>query len=134
MRYRRRRDTTSDAPIGLNGKAGKILPGSSRAKTMPQRLEPLAIRSVGQMSVQLALPRNGEPRTDLSMGEHCDRWPPSGDIAREDQDALAVASHQNLARAYEEGFFNDLMTRSRARPSRDNNLRADSDHRKSCAA
>lgn len=116
-------DTTSDAPMGLNEKLRKILLEASRAKTMPQRLQALT-KVRPQMLVQPALPRNGEPRTGLSMGEHCEQMAAEWDIAREDQDALALASHQNLARAYEEGFFNDLMTPYKG-VSKDNNLRAD---------
>jgi acetyl-CoA C-acetyltransferase len=116
-------DTTSDAPIGLNEKLRKILLEASRAKTMPQRLAALAqVRP--QMLLQPALPRNGEPRTGLSMGEHCEQMAMAWDIAREDQDALALASHQNLARAYDEGFFTDLMTPYKG-VAKDNNLRAD---------
>lgn len=116
-------DTTSDAPIGLNEKLRKILLEASRAKTMPQRLTALA-KVRPQMLLQPALPRNGEPRTGLSMGEHCELMAMEWDIAREDQDALALASHQNLARAYEEGFFTDLMTPYKG-VAKDNNLRAD---------
>ncbi|MDT8991813.1 acetyl-CoA C-acetyltransferase [Curvibacter sp. APW13] len=116
-------DTTSDAPMGLNEKLRKILLEASRAKTMPQRLSALA-KVRPNMLVQPALPRNGEPRTGFSMGEHCELMAKEWDISREDQDALALASHQNLARAYEEGFFNDLMTPYKG-VSKDNNLRAD---------
>ncbi len=116
-------DTTSDAPMGLNEKLRKILLEASRAKTMPQRLAALT-KVRPNMLVQPALPRNGEPRTGLSMGEHCEQMAAEWDIAREDQDALALASHQNLARAYEEGFFSDLMTPFKG-AHRDNNLRAD---------
>mgnify|MGYP003826863413 CR=1 FL=1 len=116
-------DTTSDAPIGLNEKLRKILLEASRAKTMPQRLTALA-KVRPQMLLQPALPRNGEPRTGLSMGEHCELMAMEWDIAREDQDALALASHQNLARAYDEGFFTDLMTPYKG-VAKDNNLRAD---------
>ena len=116
-------DTTSDAPIGLNEKLRKILLEASRAKTMPQRLAALSqVRP--QMLLQPALPRNGEPRTGYSMGEHCELMAMEWDIAREDQDALALASHQNLARAYDEGFFTDLMTPYKG-VAKDNNLRAD---------
>ena len=116
-------DTTSDAPIGLNEKLRKILLEASRAKTMPQRLAALAqVRP--QMLLQPALPRNGEPRTGYSMGEHCELMAMEWNIAREDQDALALASHQNLARAYDEGFFTDLMTPYKG-VAKDNNLRAD---------
>jgi len=46
-------------------------------------------------------------------------------IAREDQDALALRSHQNLARAYDAGFFNDLISPYLGL-NHDNNLRRDS--------
>lgn len=116
-------DTTSDAPIGLNEKLRKIMLEASRAKTTGQRLAALSkIRPA--MLVQPALPRNGEPRTGLSMGEHAELMAQTWGIAREDQDALALKSHQNLDKAYEAGFFNDLMTPFKG-VAKDNNLRAD---------
>src|SRR5690606_26765859 len=45
-------------------------------------------------------------------------------IERADQDALALASQQNLARAYDAGFFDDLITPFGGL-ARDNCLRAD---------
>jgi acetyl-CoA C-acetyltransferase len=116
-------DTTSDAPIGLNEKLRKIMLEASRAKTTAQRLTALSkIRPA--MLVQPALPRNGEPRTGLSMGEHAELMAQEWSISREDQDALALKSHMNLAKAYDDGFFNDLMTPFKG-VSRDNNLRGD---------
>ena len=116
-------DTTSDAPIGLNEKLRKIMLEASRAKTTAQRLTALSkIRPT--MLVQPALPRNGEPRTGLSMGEHAEQMAQQWNISREDQDALALKSHMNLAQAYDDGFFNDLMTPFKG-VSRDNNLRGD---------
>lgn len=55
------------------------------------------------------IPKNGEPRTGLSMGEHTELMVKEWKISREDQDKLALASHMNLAKAYDEGFFNDLV-------------------------
>ena len=116
-------DTTSDAPIGINEKMRKILLDVNRAKTTSQRLSLLAkIRP--SMLVKPALPRNGEPRTGYSMGEHCELMAQEWNIAREDEDQLALASHKNLAAAYANGFFADLMTPFKG-VSKDNNLRAD---------
>ncbi|MBK7049560.1 MAG: acetyl-CoA C-acetyltransferase [Rhodoferax sp.] len=116
-------DTTSDAPIGVNEKLRKILLEASRAKTTAQRLTALSkIRPA--MLVQPSLPRNGEPRTGFSMGEHAELMAQEWNISREDQDALALRSHHNLAKAYEAEFFNDLMTPFKG-VSKDNNLRAD---------
>ena len=54
------------------------------------------------------------------MGEHQAITALEWDITRADQDALAYASHQNLARAYDEGFFDDLITPYKGL-NRDNN-------------
>lgn len=116
-------DTTSDAPMGLNEKLRKILLQVNRAKTLGQRLAALH-RFRPKMLVAPALPRNGEPRTGYSMGEHCELMAQTWDIAREAQDELALTSHQNLARASDNGFFTDLMTPFKGL-SRDNNLRPD---------
>lgn len=116
-------DTTSDAPIALNEKMRKILLDLSRAKTGGQRLA-TALRLRPGMLVKPSLPRNGEPRTGLSMGEHAEQMARTWGVTREAQDELALKSHQNLAKAYEQGFFNDLMTTFKG-VTRDNNLRAD---------
>jgi acetyl-CoA C-acetyltransferase len=116
-------DTTSDAPIALNEKLRKILLDLSRAKTPAQRLA-VATRFRPAMLVSPTLPRNGEPRTGLSMGEHAEQMAQEWGITREAQDELALKSHQNLAKAYEQGFFNDLMTPFKG-VTQDNNLRAD---------
>ena len=116
-------DTTSDAPIALNEKLRKILLDLSRAKTGAQRLA-VASRIRPTMLVKPALPRNGEPRTGFSMGEHAEQMAREWGIPREAQDELALKSHQNLAKAFDSGFFTDLMTPFKG-VTKDNNLRAD---------
>ena len=69
-------------------------------------------------------PRNAEPRTGLSMGEHAAITARQCRIGRTEQDELALASHRNLAAAYERGFFDDLITPYLGL-SRDENLRAE---------
>ncbi|WP_374318536.1 acetyl-CoA C-acetyltransferase [Aquabacterium sp.] len=116
-------DTTSDAPIGINEKMRQILLEVNRAKTTSQRLALLSkIRP--SMLVKPVIPRNGEPRTGYSMGEHAELMAREWGISREDQDQLAYASHKNLSRAYDDGFFADLMTPFKG-VSKDNNLRAE---------
>ncbi|OOS07176.1 3-ketoacyl-CoA thiolase [Moraxella cuniculi DSM 21768] len=114
-------DTTSDAPIALGDGLRKPLLRLSNAKTAKQRLA--ALGSINPKNL-LALPENGEPRTRLSMGEHQAITALEWNITRTAQDELAYASHQNLARAYEAGFFDDLITPYKGL-SVDNNLRAD---------
>jgi acetyl-CoA C-acetyltransferase len=116
-------DTTSDAPIGVNERMRKILLEANRGRTTSERVSALA-RLRPQMFFKPLLPRNNEPRTGLSMGEHCELMAKRWDISREAQDILAYESHRKLADAWQRGFLNDLMTPWRGL-ARDNNLRAD---------
>ncbi|WP_250525922.1 acetyl-CoA C-acetyltransferase [Caballeronia sp. GAWG2-1] len=114
-------DTASDAPIGVNERMRKILLEANRSRTAGQRVGALAKLRPG-MFFRPTLPRNAEPRTGLSMGEHCELMAKRWKISREAQDALARESHLKLAAAYERGFFNDLMTPYKGQ-TRDNTLR-----------
>lgn len=116
-------DTTSDAPIAINEKMRKILLEANRKKTTGQKVAQIA-KVRPSMLVKPAIPRNSEPRTGLSMGEHAELMAKEWGITREDQDQLAFASHKNMAKAYERGYFADLITPFKGL-SRDNNLRAD---------
>ncbi len=116
-------DTTSDAPIGVNERMRKILLEANRGKSAGQRVGALTKLRPGMFFKPL-LPRNGEPRTGLSMGEHCELMAKRWNISREAQDVLAYESHRKLSDAYARGFVNDLMTPYRGL-ARDNNLRAD---------
>jgi acetyl-CoA C-acetyltransferase len=116
-------DTTSDAPIGVNERMRKILLEANRGRSAGQRVGALAKLRPG-MLFKPQLPRNAEPRTGLSMGEHCELMAKRWKIAREAQDELACASHRKLAAAYDRGFLNDLMTPYKGL-ARDNNLRPD---------
>jgi acetyl-CoA C-acetyltransferase len=116
-------DTTSDAPIAISEKLRKKLIRLNNAKTTKDRLAVLA--SIRPGDIGLAIPSNGEPRTRLSMGEHQALTALEWQIDREAQDELAVTSHHNLARAYDEGWQDDLVTPFNGL-ERDNNLRPDS--------
>ena len=116
-------DTTSDAPIAVNERLRKILLEANRAKTTKGRIAALLKIRPGHLAP--AIPQNSEPRTGLSMGESQALTSAEWDISREDQDALAVASHHKLAAAYDRGFMDDLMSPFLGL-ERDQNLRADS--------
>jgi acetyl-CoA C-acetyltransferase len=116
-------DTTSDAPIAVNEDLRALLLELNRTKSVQARLKLLTRLRPGQLVPEI--PRNAEPRTGLSMGEHSARTNAVWGITREDQDELAAASHQHLAAAYERGFFDDLLTPYLGL-ERDQNLRPDS--------
>jgi len=114
-------DTTSDAPIAVGDGLRKVMIKLGAAKTNKQRLK--ALMGLNPKDI-IDSPQNGEPRTGLSMGEHQAITALEWNISREDQDELAFNSHKNLARAYDEGFFDDLITPYKGL-TRDNNLRPD---------
>jgi acetyl-CoA C-acetyltransferase len=116
-------DTTSDAPIELNEQLRETLLEANRQRSTSGKLRALTGLRPGH--VVPAIPRNEEPRTGLSMGEHCAIMATEWEIGREAQDELALASHRNLAAAYERGFFENLITPYLGL-ERDQNLRPDS--------
>jgi acetyl-CoA C-acetyltransferase len=115
-------DTTSDAPIGVNEDLRNVLLQVNRSKSAGDKLKALMRLRPGNLKPEL--PRNGEPRTGLSMGQHCELMAQYWHIPRAEQDQLALESHQKMAAAYTDGWHNDLMTPYLGL-TRDNNLRPD---------
>jgi acetyl-CoA C-acetyltransferase len=115
-------DTTSDAPLALNEDLRHSLLDLNRARSSADRLRALARLRPQQLVPEI--PRNAEPRTGLSMGEHTAIMAAEWGIARQEQDELAVASHRRLAATYEEGWMDDLVVPFLGL-ERDQNLRPD---------
>ena len=116
-------DTTSDAPLALNEDLRDVLLELNRTKSNTGRLRTLARLRPQQLVPEI--PRNAEPRTGLSMGEHAAIMARDWGIGREEQDELAVTSHHRLAAAYDTGWMDDLVTPFLGL-ERDQNLRPDS--------
>jgi acetyl-CoA C-acetyltransferase len=116
-------DTTSDAPLAVNEDFRRLLIKLNNAKTLQDRLK--LVTGLRPSFLMPAIPRNAEPRTGLSMGEHAARTAAQFGVARADQDELTATSHHNLAAAYDRGFLDDLITPFLGL-SRDQNLRPDS--------
>ena len=101
-------DSASDAPIVVTESLRKALLALNRARSLPEKLAAIAkIRPGDLMPVP---PGVVEPRTGLSMGESQALTTKKWGISREDQDELSLASHRNLAKAWDDGFFDDLVT------------------------
>ncbi|WP_326677948.1 acetyl-CoA C-acetyltransferase [Streptomyces sp. NBC_01237] len=113
-------DTTSDAPLGVNDQLRRLLLAARRAKSTGGRIAALA--GVRPRHLVPDIPRNAEPRTGLSMGEHAAVTARRWEVSREAQDLLAATSHQRLAAAYERGLLHDLVVPYRGL-ARDQNLR-----------
>ena len=115
-------DSASDAPIAVSDGLRHTLLAANRAKTPLDRLKALSGLRPGHLVPEI--PRNVEPRTGMSMGEHQAVTTSQWQVSRESQDELAAASHHNLASAYDRGFFDDLLTPYLG-VIRDQNLRPD---------
>ncbi len=116
-------DTTSDAPLAINEDLRQIFLDLNRERSVQGRARQLL--RVRPQHIVPSIPRNAEPRTGLSMGEHCAIMAAEWGISRAEQDELTAASHRNLAAAYERGFNDDLVAPYLGL-ERDQNLRADS--------
>ena len=115
-------DTVSDVPIVFGGKFSKRLVGLGRARSMMEKVKML--KGFGPGELKPLPPSVNEPRTLLSMGQHCEMMAKEWGISREAQDELAYHSHMNAAAAYNDGFFDDLITPCN-KVLRDNNMRPD---------
>ncbi|HEY0917696.1 acetyl-CoA C-acetyltransferase [Devosia sp.] len=115
-------DTVSDSPVVFGDRFQHRMIALRRARTAAERLK--ALRGFSPAELAPVAPSTEEPRTGLSMGEHCELMARQWDISREEQDQLALRSHQNAARAYDEGFHDDLVVPC-AGVLKDNNVRPD---------
>jgi acetyl-CoA C-acetyltransferase len=101
-------DSASDVPLAVSEGQRNLFRELSVARTASQRL-----KAWGKLRPSMLQPKVAdvdEPRTGLSMGQHTERMVREWNITREEQDALALASHRNGLVAYERGFYKDLVT------------------------
>ncbi len=101
-------DSTSDAPIAISDPLRRILLRANAARDVKGRLRALA--GIRPSHLAPLSPRVAEPRTGMSMGEHQAATTRAWGVTREEQDEVAAASHQRLAAAWDDGFFDDLVT------------------------
>lgn len=115
-------DTTSDAPIVFSKRFSKRLTDMAQRKGTWAKLG--AFKGLSARELAPLPPSVAEPRTGLSMGQHCELMAQEWHIPREEQDRLAIESHAKAAAAYREGYMDDLLVPC-AGVFRDNNLRED---------
>ena len=115
-------DTTSDPPIVVTKKLAKRLTKASQQKSTMDKLRAFKGFSPGELAPMP--PSVAEPRTGLTMGEHCELMAQVWDIPRAEQDAFALESHQKAAEAYRSGYMDDLVVPFSG-VFRDNNIRGD---------
>ncbi len=118
-------DTISDAPVVFSRKFSHRLAAVSRGRSTMEKMK-LFFNGFSPGELAPVAPSVAEPRTGLSMGQHCELMAQEFHIPREEQDKLAYESHKKAAAAYDSGFMDDLLVPT-AGVFRDNNLREDID-------
>jgi acetyl-CoA C-acetyltransferase len=115
-------DSASDIPLSYGARLQKMVLKSARGRSFGERFAPWS--SFKFRDLKPLAPGIAEPRTGLSMGQHCEEMAKEWMIGRREQDELALASHRNAAAAWKSGFFKDLVVEFNGLKA-DNNVRAD---------
>ena len=115
-------DSASDIPLSYSPGLQRAVLGLARNKSWTGK-----VATIGHLRPRDLAPKApgiAEPRTGLSMGQHCEEMAKEWAIGRREQDELALASHRNAAAAWQGGFFDDLVVPFNDL-TRDNNVRGD---------
>jgi len=115
-------DSASDIPLGYGPKLQRAVLKLSRGRSFGEKLS--TIGSVRLADLKPTHPGIAEPRTGMSMGQHCEEMAKEWQVSRREQDELALASHRNAAAAWKAGFFDDLVIEFSGIKN-DNNVRGD---------
>lgn len=101
-------DTNSDLPVTGPRSLGWKLIDLQNAKTFGDRVGKFL--KLRPKDLKPVIPGIREPRTGKTMGEHTEIMVKEWKISRQAQDELAYLSHMNAAKAYSEGFYDDMLT------------------------
>jgi acetyl-CoA C-acetyltransferase len=100
-------DTNGDVPIEFSKKFSDRLLRLNGARTTMDKLK--ALKGFSPAELAPVLPSIFEPKTGLSMGQSCEIMAKNWNVSRSEQDELAAKSHENAAKAYDEGFYGDSV-------------------------
>lgn len=115
-------EAMSNIPFESAPRLRKALLKANKEKSIFGKLKQLL---TPKLKDWMPIPYKGqEPQTGLVMGGHTEITAKYYQISRDEQDQLALRSHQNMAKAYDEGFFDDMVIPAFGL-DKDNNLRRD---------
>lgn len=120
-------DTNSDLPVMVQRKLSWKLIDLNSAKSLGKKIGNFL--KINFSDLKPAYPAVVEPRTGMSMGQHTEKMVKEWKITREAQDELSLISHQNAAKAYQEGFYDDLLVPYKG-ATKDTIVREDTDMEK----
>jgi acetyl-CoA C-acetyltransferase len=93
--------------IGLGQNLSDWLHRVVEARSAGQRLS--ALRQLRPRDIRLFVPEVKNRVTGRSMGEHTEDMAKTWNISREEQDGLALQSHQRAVAGQDKSFFSDLI-------------------------
>ncbi|MDB5465396.1 MAG: acetyl-CoA acetyltransferase [Phenylobacterium sp.] len=102
-------ESMSRIQIGLSPGLSDDLRKFMEARSFADRIA--ALRGTRARDIRLFIPQIKNRSTGKSMGEHTEEMAKGWGISRAQQDEIALASHQNAAAAWKNGFFDDLVLR-----------------------
>lgn len=120
-------ESMSRVQIGLRQGLSVWIRRMSQARSFGERVDRLG--ELRCADVRLHVPSVANRATGKSMGEHCEEMAKQWNIARADQDRIALQSHQRAVQAMAGGFFEDLVVAVEGE-ARDGIPRADSSAQK----
>jgi acetyl-CoA C-acetyltransferase len=100
-------DTNSDLPFVFSRKFAHTMLKANKEKSFMGRMKQFAGLRPGDLKPQM--PGVVEPSTGLTMGESCEIMAKNWNVTQAEQDQLAFASQQNAAKAWGDGFYDDLV-------------------------
>jgi len=123
-------DSISDAPIVFKDGLRRILHDVHGGRSAMQKIMPWFRLRPPHLLPEF--PGVTEPRTGLSMGQSMEITAQEWEVPREHQDQLALTSHVKAAKAFDEGFYDDLVVPYQD-AEEDNNIRRDTSYEKLAA-
>lgn len=100
-------DTNSDIAGVLPHEFSWLMMEFQKAPTILKKLQLLSTFKPQYLKPKFPIVQ--EPQTGLSMGQHTELMVQEWKISQQEQDQLAYESHQKAAKAYAEGFYDDLV-------------------------
>lgn len=100
-------ESMSRVQLGLTQGLSDWIRRLTQARTLGERID--RATELRWRDVRLHIPSVTNRASGKSMGEHCEEMAKQWNIARADQDRLALLSHQRAVQAMTAGFFDDLV-------------------------
>ena len=100
-------ESMSRVQLGLGQSLSDWVRKFQQARSLADKASHIAELRIGD--IHLHIPSVTNRTTGLSMGEHTEITAKEWEIRREDQDQIALESHQRAIAGWERGFFDDLV-------------------------